>query len=119
MSWREDLAIGKLKLVQLMSQSPNYGRYKASGEIDKTKSFNILDGSSAAANMTLTPEDGSIYLFACVDSTSAVKITLQGSWTFDGTHAIATFTKGKGMVVIADAENNMAIVLGNNGVVLS
>ena len=117
MSWRENLNVGNLNLENLMSQTKT--RHTADGLIDPKKMVQILDGSSVALSMEMTPEDDRFYMLACVDASNAVTVTLQGSWTFDGSSNVATFSAGDGLIALADEANDMLILLSNNGVVLS
>jgi len=119
MSWREDLAVFKIRLSQIKAQLSDVKRYVASGVMDAMKTFHIIDASSAACAMTVTPNRDTVYKIGCVNADNAVTVTLQGSWTFDGTNNIATFTVGDGVEAFADGENEVLLLNGNNGVVLS
>ena len=119
MSWREQLNVGELRLGRLIAQEPELQTYIADGAIENYKTFNLLDASAATADLTLTPSDRTIYEFMCVNADNSVTITLDGSWTFDGTNNIATFGIGDGMRVFADLDNLMLVLISNNGVVLS
>lgn len=119
MSWREDLAVGILRLGKVMAQEPELQKSVADGPLEAEKSFHQLDADDATVDMTLTPADRTVYFFSCVNADNSVTITLDGTWTFDGTNNIATFDVGDGLIAMADLEKEILGVMANNGVVLS
>ena len=122
MSWREDISLGLIR-NDAMAVRPE--RIADDGVIDNNKRAHILDGSDNILSLEWTPDslnrlEMRTHVFGCIDSTNAVTVTLQGSWTFaDGSNTIATFTAGDGMTVLVDSVNELVIVTSNNGVVLS
>lgn len=119
MSWREDLLVGILRLEKVMAQEPGLQKYLVDGPVEPEKSFHQLDADDATVDLTLTPADRTVYVFSCINADNSVTITLDGTWTFDGTNNVATFDVGDGLIAMADLENEILGIVANNGVVLS
>ena len=92
--------------------------YVADGAADETKGVHLLDGTGATVALTFTaPKPGEIHAFYCVDSTSAVTVSL-GAGTFDGTNGTGTFTVGDFLIVLGITSTRFLVVV-NSGVILS
>lgn len=117
--WRADVSLGIARIAQLNALGYWIQRPVTDGAIEPGGSTIMLDADDNTVDMTLTPEENKYYMIGCVNDDNSVTITLDGSWTFNGTNNVATFTIGDSIVAFADGENEMLILLSNNGVVLS